>query len=117
MKYQHVVPEEAVKTDIDVQTKRSVAIHWGTFALANEMNVTVITITLILCDTMDCSPPGSSVHGISRQEYCSGLPFPSPGDLPNAGIKPGSPKLQAYSLLSEPLGKIQDMYRITLKAL
>ena len=45
MKYQHVVPEEAVKTDIDVQTKRSVAIHWGTFALANEVNVTVITIT------------------------------------------------------------------------
>ncbi|XP_061053613.1 N-acyl-phosphatidylethanolamine-hydrolyzing phospholipase D isoform X2 [Eubalaena glacialis] len=36
MKYQHVDPEEAVKIHIDVQTKRSVAIHWGTFALANE---------------------------------------------------------------------------------
>ena len=31
---------------------------------------------------MDCSPPGSSVHGVfSRQEYCSGIPFPTPGDL------------------------------------
>ena len=32
-----------------------------------------------ICDPMDCSPPGSSVHGFSRQEYWSGLPFPSPG--------------------------------------
>ena len=38
----------------------------------------------------------------SRQEYWSGLPFSSPGDLPNPGIKPGSPALQADSLLSEP---------------
>ena len=41
----------------------------------------------------------------SRQEYWSGLPFPSPGDLPNPEIKPGSPALQAVSLPSEPLGK------------
>ena len=40
--------------------------------------------------------------GFSRQEYWSGLPFPSPGDLPNLGIKPRSPALQADSLLSEP---------------
>ena len=39
----------------------------------------------------------------SRQEYLSGLPFPSPGDLSNPGIKPGSPALQADALLSEPL--------------
>ena len=37
---------------------------------------------------MDCSPPGSSVHGISQKEYWSGLPFPSLGDLPNLGVKP-----------------------------
>ena len=43
--------------------------------------------------------------GFSRQEYCSGLPFPSPGDLPNPGIKPGSPALQADALTSEPPGK------------
>ena len=42
--------------------------------------------------------------GFSRQEYCSGLPFPAPGDLPNPGIEPGSPTLQADSLLSEAAG-------------
>ena len=57
------------------------------------------------CDPMDCSPPGSFVHEFSRQEYYSGLPFPFPGDLPNPGIKSGSPALQADSLPSEPPGK------------
>ena len=55
------------------------------------------------CDPMDCSPPLSLEF--SRQEYWSGLPFPSPGDFPNPGIKPQSPVLQADSLLSERLGK------------
>ena len=41
----------------------------------------------------------------SRQEYCSGLPFPSPGDRPNPGIEPGSPAFQADALPPEPLGK------------
>ena len=41
----------------------------------------------------------------SRQEYWSGLPFPSPGDLPNPGIEPGSPALQADALPSEPLDR------------
>ena len=53
------------------------------------------------CDPMDCSPPGSSVHGISQQEYWSGLPFPPPGGLPDPGIEPMSPALQAESLPSE----------------
>ena len=42
--------------------------------------------------------------GFSRQEYWGGLPFPSPGDLSNSGIEPGSPTLQADVLTSEPLG-------------
>ena len=46
--------------------------------------------------------------GFSRQEYWSGLPFPSPGDLPDTGIKPGSPALQADSLLIELQGKPPD---------
>ena len=46
--------------------------------------------------------------GFSRQEYWSGLPCPPPGGLPNPGIKPRSPALQADSLPSEPLGKSQD---------
>ena len=43
--------------------------------------------------------------GFSRREYWSGLPFPSPGDLPNAGIKPESPMFQGDFLPSEPPGK------------
>ena len=43
--------------------------------------------------------------GFPRQEYWSGLPFPSPGDLPDSGIKPTSPALQANSLPAEPPGK------------
>ena len=43
------------------------------------------------CDPVDCSPPGSSVRGIVQEEYWSGLPFPSPGDLPHPGIEPLSP--------------------------
>ena len=58
----------------------------------------VLIHVLLLCDPMDCSPPSSSVHGLSRQEYWSGLPFPSPGDLPNLGVKPTSPALQVDSL-------------------
>ena len=46
--------------------------------------------------------------GFSRQEYWSGLPFPSPGDLPNPGIEPGVSRiLQADALTSEPQGKHQ----------
>ena len=45
------------------------------------------------------------VHVHSRQEYWSGLPFPSPGDLPNSGIEPGSPTFQADALPSEAPGK------------
>ena len=45
--------------------------------------------------------------GFSRQEYWSGLPFLSPGDLPDPGIEPRSPALQEDSLLSEPSGKFQ----------
>ena len=43
--------------------------------------------------------------GFCRQEYWSGLPFPSPGDLPNPGIEPRSPALQADALTSEPPGQ------------
>ena len=62
---------------------------------------------LTLCDPMDYSPPGSSAHGILQARNWSGLPFPSPGDLPNPGIKPRSPALQADALTSEPPGKSQ----------
>jgi len=43
--------------------------------------------------------------GFSRQDYWSGLPFPSPGDLPDPGIEPGSPTFLDDALTSEPPGK------------
>ena len=59
-------------------------------------------------------PPWTVAHQtplsmeFSRQEYWSGLPCPPPGDLPNLGIKPRSPELQADSLPSEPPGKLSN---------
>ena len=68
--------------------------------------VLVAQSCLTFCDPMGCSLPGSSVHGgFSRQEYWSGLPCPPPGVLPDPGIKPGSPALQADSLPDELRGK------------
>ena len=52
-------------------------------------------------DPMDCNLPGSSLLGFSRQEFWSELPFSSPRDLPDPGIEPGSPALQADSLLTK----------------
>ena len=49
--------------------------------------------------------------GFSRQEYWNGLPFPSPGDLPNSGIKPRSPTLQADSLPTEPPGNLHSLFK------
>ena len=62
--------------------------------------VSVVHSCPTLFDPMDCSPPGSSVHGILQEEYWSG-PCPSPVDLPKPGIKPESPALQVDSLPTE----------------
>ena len=62
-------------------------------------------LCLTLCDPVDCSPPAPLSMGFPRQEYWSGLPFPTPGDLPDQGIELGSPALLADSLPSEPPGK------------
>ena len=67
-----------------------------------------------LCDPMDYSLPVSSVRG---QEYWSGLPFPSPVDLPNPGMEPGSPTFQADTLPSEPSRKLYNLIRWQLLSL
>ena len=61
--------------------------------------VLVAKLCLTLWDSVDCGLPGCSVHGISRQASWNGLPFPPSRDLPNPGIEPTSPALQADSLL------------------
>ena len=63
----------------------------------------VTKLCLTLCDPMDCSPPGSSVHGIFQARIVERLPFPSPGDLSNPGTTPTSPAWKADSL---PLSRI-----------
>ena len=58
-----------------------------------------------LCDPVDCSPAGSSVHGILQARILEWVAISISRDLPNPGIKPGSPALQADALSSEPAGK------------
>ena len=61
------------------------------------MKVLVAQSCPTLCDPMDCSLLGSSVHGILQARILEWVTFPSAGDLPDPGIKPGSPALQADS--------------------
>ena len=53
--------------------------------------------------------------GFPRQEYWSGLPFPSPGDLSKAGLKPASPALAGEFFTTEPPGKLHEVSRILIK--
>ena len=91
----------------------SLETHYSTFKPPNENSAHLISwvepcvtlncaclvtqLCLTLCDPMDCSPPGSSVHGISQARYSSGLPCPPPGELPNPGIEPASPVFPALA--------------------
>ena len=77
------------------------------------MKVLVIQLCPTLCDPVDRGPLGSSVHGILQARSWSALPFPSAGDLPDSGMEPGSPSLQADSLPSEPPVKpLSDKTRV-----
>ena len=60
---------------------------------------------LTLCDPVDCSPPGSSVHGILQARVLEWVAILFSRDLSDPGIESGSPVLQADSLPSEPPGK------------
>ena len=69
------------------------------------MKVLVAQLGPTLCNLMDCSPPGSSVHVILQARVLDGVAIPFYRDLPDPGIKPRCPALQADSLPFEPLGK------------
>ena len=76
-----------------------------------------LQLCLTYCDPMDCSPPGSSVHGILQARTLEWLPFPPPGDLPNPGIKPRSPASQADSLPAEPPRMLDSSLPLTVLVL
>ena len=63
---------------------------------------------LTVCDPMDCSPPGSSVLGISQVRIPES--FPPPGDLPDPEIKPSSLALAGRFFITEPPGKLAIIY-------
>ena len=80
---------------------KSLKLSYFTFFL----NVLVVQLWLTLCDPMDCSLPDSSVRGILQARILGWVALPSPEDLPDLGIKPGSPALQADSSPTEPQGR------------
>ena len=94
----------------DLQTQGSnlclsCLLHWQAGSLPlSERGSEVAQLCPTLCDPMDGGYQAPPSMGFSRQEFWSGLPFPSPGDLPDSGIKPRSPALQADALPSEPPG-------------
>ena len=65
---------------------------------------------LILCDPIDCSLPGSSVHGILQARILEWAAISFSRDLPDPGIEPGSPALPTDTLLSKPPGKPDKSY-------
>ena len=75
------------------------------FQLPGVVPVQLFQSCLTLCNPMDCSLPGSSVHGIFQARILKWVACPPPRDLPNPEIKPRSCALQADSLLSEPPGQ------------
>ena len=86
-----------VSLEFRVQAEQSSVCKWKW-----KWSCTVVSDSL---QPRDCSLSGSSIHGILQARILEWVPFPSPGDLPNPGIEPGSPALEADALTSEPPGK------------
>ena len=70
------------------------------------------SIPLYICTTASISSDVSMSVGFSRQEYWSGLPFPSPGDLPNPGLESASPALAGRFFTTEPVGKPERRLKV-----
>ena len=80
-------------------------VSFSSFVKAPKVKVLFAQLCLTLCDPIDSSLPEPSVHGILQARKLEQVAIPFPGDLPNPGIKQGSPALQEDSLSSEPSGK------------
>ena len=102
--------EGSIKRGRDVKTLRTQSLsncHENTMNVGmvrrhqiQKKESTVTQSCLTLCETRECSPPGSSVHGTLQARVLEWVP--SPGDLPNPGVEPGFPGLQPDALPSEP---------------
>ena len=93
---------------MDFSKKEKLAKHWAFFFMVGGSSAQFSSVQFSRSVVSDSLRPHGLARqaplsmGFSRQEDWSGLPFPYPGDLPNPGIEPGSPALQADALSSEP---------------
>ena len=94
---------QKVKTAGHISDQHSGQFPAALFGLHLVVEVLVSQLCLALCNPMDCSPPGSSVHGILQARILEWVVIPSPEDLPDPGTETGSPALQADSLPFEHL--------------
>ena len=90
------------KADLTSYTWISGSIYLPTISLDLCVHVKLLQLCPTLCDVTDVPYQAPPSMGFSRQEYWSGLPLPPPGELPDPGIKPRSPALQADYLPSVP---------------
>ena len=72
--------------------------HISNKIIHSDVRITCVQPCLVYFDSTDCTHQAPLSMEFSRQEYWSGLSFPSPGDFPDPGIEPGSPVLQADDL-------------------
>ena len=92
---------------LELYFKKIVILKIPSSIAKSESESEVAQSCLTLCNPMDCSLPGSSLHGILQARILEWVAiFTSPGDLPNPGIEPGSPAFQADALTSKPPGTV-----------
>ena len=87
-----------------------VAITWIGICMKVKVKVKLLSRVRLFATPWTVAHQAPPSMGFSKQEYWSGLPLPSPGDLPDPGIEPRSPAFQADALTSEPPVKPGDMY-------
>ena len=95
-------------------TKADIKKRWQKYTESEKVKVKVMSLSRVWLFVIPWTVvyQASLSMGFSRQVYWSGLPFPSPGDLPDPGIEPRSPALQADALPSEPPGKpTEELYK------
>ena len=98
--------EEQTKTQHKSHPIQAHTNHWTNLQFSSVQSLSCVRLFVTLWTVAHQAPPSMA---FSRQEYWSESPFPSPGDLPNPGIKPRSPVLQVASLPAEPKGKPRQM--------